>query len=89
MRGVRRACTPRRVHPASGMHRGRPTRAGRAPVPASPTAPADVTARGQKGYAVVTEESGKAVLPMAPEADLSRLAPRFVLPASVGPVQGH
>ncbi|MFF7653059.1 family 43 glycosylhydrolase [Streptomyces sp. NPDC007983] len=58
--------------------------------PASQAAPADVTAQGQKGYAIVTEAAAKAVLPMAPKADLRRLAPRFALPAgaTISPPSG-
>ncbi|QDI71793.1 1,4-beta-xylanase [Streptomyces calvus] len=43
--------------------------------PPSPTSIVDATAPGQKGYAVVSEETGKVVLPMEPDADLRRLAP--------------
>ncbi|MES4905841.1 MULTISPECIES: family 43 glycosylhydrolase [unclassified Streptomyces] len=58
--------------------------------PASPTSLADVTAKGQNGYAIVTEASAKVVLPMGPKADLSRLAPRFALPAgaTLSPASG-
>ncbi|GHF88353.1 family 43 glycosylhydrolase [Streptomyces griseosporeus] len=47
--------------------------------PATPASVVDVTAPGQKGYAVVTEASSKVVLPMRPDADLRRLAPRLWL----------
>ncbi|MGR6969657.1 family 43 glycosylhydrolase [Streptomyces cynarae] len=47
--------------------------------PATGTSVVDATARGQKGYAVVTEASGKVVLPMAPDADLRHLAPELWL----------
>ncbi|MFF9621053.1 family 43 glycosylhydrolase [Streptomyces griseosporeus] len=47
--------------------------------PATPASVTDVTAPGQKGYAVVTEASSKVVLPMAPDADLRHLAPRLWL----------
>lgn len=47
--------------------------------PATPASVVDVTARDQKGYAVVTEASSKVVLPMAPDADLRHLAPRLWL----------
>lgn len=45
--------------------------------PATGTSVVDATARGQKGYAVVTEASSKVVLPMKPGTDLSRLAPKL------------
>ncbi|MDG9715110.1 family 43 glycosylhydrolase [Streptomyces sp. DH24] len=45
--------------------------------PATPASVVDVTAEGQKGYGVVTESASKVVLPMDPDADLSRLAPRL------------
>ncbi|MFK0116132.1 family 43 glycosylhydrolase [Streptomyces sp. NPDC090994] len=45
--------------------------------PASPTSVTDVTAKGQKGYAIVTEASSKVVLPMEPGADTRRLAPKL------------
>ncbi|WP_435613063.1 family 43 glycosylhydrolase [Streptomyces sp. bgisy159] len=45
--------------------------------PAAPASLVDVTARHQKGYAVVTEAASKVVLPMEPHADLARLAPRL------------
>ncbi|MFD7690728.1 family 43 glycosylhydrolase [Streptomyces sp. NPDC059781] len=45
--------------------------------PESPASVVDATAPGQKGYAVVSEETGKVVLPMEPDADLRHLAPRL------------
>lgn len=45
--------------------------------PRSPASVVDATAPGQKGYAVVSEETGKVVLPMEPGADLRHLAPRL------------
>ncbi|KPI07041.1 putative glycoside hydrolase xylanase [Actinobacteria bacterium OK074] len=45
--------------------------------PATPASVVDATAAGQRGYAVVTEASGKVVLPMSPGTDLSRLAPEL------------
>ncbi|GAA2277656.1 hypothetical protein GCM10010415_52310 [Streptomyces atrovirens] len=45
--------------------------------PESPTSVVDATAPGQKGYAVVSEETGKVVLPMEPDADLRHLAPKL------------
>ncbi|ELS52298.1 family 43 glycosylhydrolase [Streptomyces viridochromogenes] len=45
--------------------------------PASPTSVVDATAKDQKGYAVVTESASKVVLPMRPDVDLSRLAPKL------------
>ncbi|MCL8010838.1 family 43 glycosylhydrolase [Streptomyces sp. AS02] len=45
--------------------------------PASPASVVDATAKDQKGYAIVTESASKVVLPMRPEADLARLAPKL------------
>ncbi|CAL9522207.1 hypothetical protein SUDANB58_03868 [Streptomyces sp. enrichment culture] len=45
--------------------------------PQSPTSIVDATAPGQKGYAIVSEETSRVVLPMEPDADLRRLAPRL------------
>lgn len=45
--------------------------------PASPASVVDATARGQKGYAVVSEETGKVVLPMEPRTNLRHLAPKL------------
>jgi len=45
--------------------------------PATPASVVDVTAADQRGYAIVTEASSKVVLPMEPDADLSRLAPEI------------
>ncbi|MFJ4563346.1 family 43 glycosylhydrolase [Streptomyces caelestis] len=45
--------------------------------PSSPTSVVDATAKGQKGYAIVTESASKVVLPMEPDAELSRLAPKL------------
>ncbi|MFF4395532.1 family 43 glycosylhydrolase [Streptomyces sp. NPDC001480] len=45
--------------------------------PNSATSVVDATAKGQKGYAIVTESASKVVLPMEPDADLSRLAPQL------------
>ncbi|MEV0176496.1 family 43 glycosylhydrolase [Streptomyces sp. NPDC050803] len=45
--------------------------------PASPASVVDATARGQKGYAIVTEAANKVVLPMEPDADLRHLAPKL------------
>lgn len=58
--------------------------------PEGPTSVVDVTARGQKGYAVVTEESAKVVLPMEPGADLRGLAPELWIGegATVRPASG-
>jgi beta-xylosidase len=49
--------------------------------PVTPTSVVDATAQGQKGYAVVTEASSKAVLPMQPGADLRHLAPTLAVGA--------
>ncbi|MER6954792.1 family 43 glycosylhydrolase [Streptomyces sp. NPDC000618] len=58
--------------------------------PSTPTSVVDATAKGQKGYALVTEASSKVVLPMRPGADLSRLAPQLWVGegASVSPGSG-
>ncbi|MER7488515.1 family 43 glycosylhydrolase [Streptomyces sp. NPDC126497] len=58
--------------------------------PESPTSIVDATAPGQKGYAVVSEETSRVVLPMEPDADLRRLAPRLwpAEGATVGPGPG-
>ncbi|GAB2738295.1 family 43 glycosylhydrolase [Streptomyces bullii] len=45
--------------------------------PATPASVVDVTAKDQKGYAIVTESASKVVLPMEPDAELSRLAPKL------------
>ncbi|MEU4982376.1 family 43 glycosylhydrolase [Streptomyces sp. NPDC021969] len=45
--------------------------------PASPASVVDATARGQKGYAIVSEETGKVVLPMEPRTNLRNLAPKL------------
>ncbi|MFE0948455.1 family 43 glycosylhydrolase [Streptomyces mutabilis] len=45
--------------------------------PESPTSVVDATARGQKGYAVVSEETGTVVLPMEPRTNLRDLAPKL------------
>jgi beta-xylosidase len=58
--------------------------------PATPTSVVDATAKDQKGYAIVTEASSKVVLPMRPDTDLSRLAPKLAIAegASVSPKSG-
>ncbi|MFE2281281.1 family 43 glycosylhydrolase [Streptomyces sp. NPDC059454] len=58
--------------------------------PESPASLVDATAPGQKGYAVVSEETGRVVLPMEPDADLRRLAPKLwpAEGATVGPRSG-
>ncbi|MBX9393469.1 family 43 glycosylhydrolase [Streptomyces sp. TRM72054] len=45
--------------------------------PVSPASVVDATAKDQKGYAIVTESASKVVLPMQPDADLRRLAPKL------------
>ncbi|CAL9431471.1 hypothetical protein SUDANB6_02056 [Streptomyces sp. enrichment culture] len=45
--------------------------------PESPASIVDATAPGQKGYAIVSEETSRVVLPMEPDADLRRLAPKL------------
>ncbi|MDC0771882.1 family 43 glycosylhydrolase [Streptomyces sp. HD] len=45
--------------------------------PASSASVVDATAKDQKGYATVTESASKVVLPMRPDADLARLAPKL------------
>ncbi|MEU1272276.1 family 43 glycosylhydrolase [Streptomyces sp. NPDC005799] len=47
--------------------------------PATPASVVDVTAAGQRAYAVLTEASSKVVLPMEPDAELSRLAPELAV----------
>lgn len=58
--------------------------------PVSPTSVVDATVKEQKGYAVVTEAANKVVLPMEPDADLRRLAPKLRLGqgATVSPASG-
>lgn len=45
--------------------------------PATSTSVTDATAKHQKGYAIVTDSASKVVLPMEPDADLRRLAPKL------------
>jgi hypothetical protein len=45
--------------------------------PSTPASVMDATAKGQKGYSIVTDAASKVVLPMEPDADLSRLAPKL------------
>ncbi|MER6158083.1 family 43 glycosylhydrolase [Streptomyces sp. NPDC001868] len=58
--------------------------------PVSPASVVDVTAKDQEGYAIVTEDADKVVLPMEPDADLRRLAPKVWLGegAKVSPRSG-
>ncbi|MET9905693.1 family 43 glycosylhydrolase [Streptomyces sp. NPDC006476] len=58
--------------------------------PATPSSVVDATAAGQRAYAVVTEASSKVVLPMEPDADLSRLAPELAVAegAALTPASG-
>ncbi|MFI5795605.1 family 43 glycosylhydrolase [Streptomyces sp. NPDC051677] len=58
--------------------------------PSSPASITDVTAKGQKGYAIVTESASKVVLPMQPGADPRGLAPKLWVGegASVTPRSG-
>ncbi|MGC0332802.1 beta-xylosidase [Streptomyces sp. SAI-170] len=49
--------------------------------PATPASVVDVTAKGQRGYAIVTEAASKVVLPMAPHAQRAALAPEFAVAA--------
>ncbi|WP_458243021.1 family 43 glycosylhydrolase [Streptomyces sp. MAI_2237] len=58
--------------------------------PSTPTSVMDATAKGQKGYAVVTDSASKVVLPMEPDADLAHLAPRIAVAqgATVTPRSG-
>ncbi|MDF3145894.1 MULTISPECIES: family 43 glycosylhydrolase [unclassified Streptomyces] len=58
--------------------------------PASPASVVDATAQDQKGYAIVTQSAAKVVLPMRPDADLSRLAPKLSIGegATVSPRSG-
>ncbi|WP_327314209.1 family 43 glycosylhydrolase [Streptomyces sp. NBC_01235] len=58
--------------------------------PSTPTSIVDATAKGQKGYAIVTESASKVVLPMEPGADPRGLAPKLWVGegASVTPRSG-
>ncbi|WP_149824135.1 family 43 glycosylhydrolase [Streptomyces tailanensis] len=58
--------------------------------PVSPTSVVDATAKDQEGYAIVTEASSKVVLPMEPDANLRRLAPKLWLGegATISPRSG-
>ncbi|TLS42574.1 1,4-beta-xylanase [Streptomyces montanus] len=58
--------------------------------PVSGTSVVDATAKDQRGYAIVTEAASKVVLPMEPDADLARLAPRLSVGAGakVSPPSG-
>lgn len=58
--------------------------------PATGTSVVDATAKGQKGYAVITESASKVVLPMNPDADLRQLAPALAVGAGakVSPAPG-
>ncbi|MEU3335799.1 family 43 glycosylhydrolase [Streptomyces sp. NPDC006668] len=58
--------------------------------PATPASVVDVTATGQRAYALVTEASSKVVLPMEPDADLSCLAPELAVAegATLAPASG-
>ncbi|MFI1734682.1 family 43 glycosylhydrolase [Streptomyces acidicola] len=58
--------------------------------PVSPASVVDATVKDQKGYAIVSEDTSKVVLPMEPEAGLKRLAPKLWLGegATVSPKSG-
>ncbi|MFD7401155.1 family 43 glycosylhydrolase [Streptomyces sp. NPDC059866] len=58
--------------------------------PASPASVVDATVKDQKGYGIVTESASKVVLPMQPDADLTRLAPKLWVAegATVSPRSG-
>ncbi|MER5444107.1 family 43 glycosylhydrolase [Streptomyces sp. NPDC002764] len=58
--------------------------------PSTPTSVMDATAKGQRGYAVVTDSASKVVLPMEPDADLAHLAPRIAVAqgATITPESG-
>jgi hypothetical protein len=58
--------------------------------PATPTSVVDGTAKGRKAYSIVTEASGKVVLPMEPNTDLRHLAPSLAVGAgaTVNPPSG-
>ncbi len=58
--------------------------------PSAPTSMVDATAKGQKGYAIVSEDSSKVVLPVQTDTDLSHLAPKIAVGegASVSPRSG-
>ncbi|MFE2963084.1 family 43 glycosylhydrolase [Streptomyces sp. NPDC059340] len=58
--------------------------------PTTGTSVVDATAKGQNGYAIVTESASKVVLPMKPDADLRHLAPTLAVGAGakVSPASG-
>ncbi|MFJ9353587.1 family 43 glycosylhydrolase [Streptomyces mirabilis] len=58
--------------------------------PVTGTSVVDATAKGQSGYAIVTESASKVVLPMRPDTNLSHLAPALAVGAGtkVSPASG-
>ncbi|MFF7880561.1 family 43 glycosylhydrolase [Streptomyces sp. NPDC020794] len=58
--------------------------------PTTGTSVVDATAKGQNGYAIVTESASKVVLPMKPDTDLRHLAPTLAVGAGakVSPASG-
>ncbi|MFF2460511.1 family 43 glycosylhydrolase [Streptomyces mirabilis] len=58
--------------------------------PVTGTSVVDATAKGQSGYAIVTESASKVVLPMRPDTNLRHLAPALAVGAGakVSPASG-
>ncbi|MFF7542118.1 family 43 glycosylhydrolase [Streptomyces canus] len=58
--------------------------------PSTSASVVDATARGQKGYAIVTEAASKVVLPVQTDTDLTHLAPKIAVGegASIAPRSG-
>ncbi|MFF2431784.1 family 43 glycosylhydrolase [Streptomyces mirabilis] len=58
--------------------------------PVTGTSVVDATAKGQSGYAIVTESASKVVLPMRPDTNLRHLAPTLAVGAGakVSPASG-
>ncbi|MFJ8786102.1 family 43 glycosylhydrolase [Streptomyces sp. NPDC102476] len=58
--------------------------------PSTPASVVDATAKGQKGYAIVTEAASKVVLPVQTDTDLTHLAPKIAVGegASIAPRSG-
>ncbi|MFF1723049.1 family 43 glycosylhydrolase [Streptomyces sviceus] len=58
--------------------------------PSTPASVVDATAKGQKGYAILTEAASKVVLPVQTDTDLTHLAPQIAVGegASIAPRSG-
>ncbi|MFF4032545.1 family 43 glycosylhydrolase [Streptomyces sviceus] len=58
--------------------------------PSTPASVVDATAKGQKGYAILTEAASKVVLPVRTDTDLTHLAPEIAVGegASIAPRSG-